>query len=46
MVEDRFAGDVAARYDDTLGEMGADDVVGRTVEFLAQLTSEAPPSST
>jgi SAM-dependent methyltransferase len=37
MIEDHFAGEVAARYDDTVGAMGAPDVVGPTVRVLAEL---------
>src|SRR5690349_3983263 len=37
MIEDHFAGEVAARYDDTLGPMGAPDTVGATVRLLAEL---------
>jgi SAM-dependent methyltransferase len=38
--EDRFAGEVAARYDDTLGAMGSPEVLGPTVDVLAGLTGE------
>lgn len=37
MLEDHFAGDVAARYDATLGAMGSPEVIERTVEVLAEL---------
>ena len=37
MLEDHFAGEVAARYDDTLGAMGSPEVVGPTVDLLAGL---------
>jgi SAM-dependent methyltransferase len=37
VAEDWFAGPVAERYDSTLGEWGDPAVVGRTVEFLAEL---------
>jgi SAM-dependent methyltransferase len=39
MAEDYFAGDVAERYDATIGEWGDPAVVGATVEFLARLAS-------
>ena len=37
MVEDHFAGEVAARYDDLLGARGSSEAVGRTVDVLADL---------
>ena len=37
MIEDHFAGEVAARYDDMLGAMDAPDAVGPTVRLLAEL---------
>ena len=40
MFEDRFAGEVAARYDDTLGAMGSTEVLGPTVDVLAGLVGE------
>ena len=36
MLNDRFAGEVAARYDLTLGAMGSPGVVGPTVDLLAE----------
>lgn len=39
MLEDHFAGEVAVRYDDTLGAMGLPEVLGPTVDFLAGLAS-------
>ena len=35
--EDHFAGDVAARYDEALGAMGSPEVLGPTVDLLADL---------
>jgi SAM-dependent methyltransferase len=35
--EDHFAGEVAARYDETLGVMGSPEVLGPTVDLLADL---------
>ena len=37
MLDDHFAGEVAARYDDTLGAMGSPEVLGPTVDLLAEL---------
>ena len=37
MLEDHFAGEVAARYDDTLGAMGSPEVLAPTVDFLVEL---------
>jgi SAM-dependent methyltransferase len=37
VLDDHFAGEVAARYDDTLGAMGSPEVLGPTVDVLAQL---------
>lgn len=37
MLENHFAGEVAARYDDTLGAMGSPEVLGPTVDLLAEL---------
>jgi SAM-dependent methyltransferase len=37
MLDDHFAGAVAARYDDTLGVMGSPEVLGPTVDLLAAL---------
>lgn len=37
MLEDHFAGEVAARYDHTLGAMGSPEVLGPTVDLLAEL---------
>lgn len=37
MLDDHFAGEVAARYDETLGVMGSPEVLGSTVELLAGL---------
>lgn len=37
MLNDHFAGDVAAGYDLTLGAMGSPGVLGPTVDFLAEL---------
>lgn len=40
MLEDHFAGEVAARYDATLGPRGAPEVVERTVDVLAELAGD------
>ena len=40
MSEDHFAGDVAARYDATLGAMGSPEVLGPTVDVLSELAGE------
>jgi SAM-dependent methyltransferase len=40
MPEDHFAGQVAARYDDTLGAMGSPAVLGPTVDLLAELAGD------
>lgn len=40
MLEDHFAGEVAARYDATLGAMGSSAVVGTTVDVLAELAGD------
>lgn len=37
VLDDHFAGEVAARYDDDLGSMAERDVVGPTVDLLADL---------
>lgn len=37
MPEDHFAGEVATRYDDTLGTMASPEVLGPTVDLLAGL---------
>lgn len=37
MLDDHFAGEVAARYDATLGAMGSPAVIERTVDVLAEL---------
>jgi hypothetical protein len=37
VLDDYFAGEVASRYDDTLGAMGSPEVLGPTVELLAGL---------
>jgi SAM-dependent methyltransferase len=37
VLQDHFAGEVAARYDDTLGEMASPEVLGPTVDLLAEL---------
>ena len=37
MLEDHFAGDVAAGYDDALGPMGSPEVVAPAVDLLAEL---------
>ncbi len=42
MLDDHFAGEVAARYDETLGVMGSPEVLGRTVDVLADLTGGGP----
>lgn len=39
MLEDHFAGEVAARYDDRLGAMGSPTVLGPTVDLLADLAA-------
>jgi SAM-dependent methyltransferase len=40
VTEDHFAGEVAARYDDSLGAMGSPEVLGPTVELLAGLAGD------
>lgn len=40
MPEDHFAGEVAARYDDALGPMGSPEVLGPTVDLLAELAGD------
>lgn len=40
MLEDHFAGDVAARYDATLGAMASPEVLGPTVEVLRELAGD------
>jgi SAM-dependent methyltransferase len=40
VLEDHFAGEVAARYDATLGHQGAPEVVERTVDLLAELARD------
>lgn len=40
MLEDHFAGEVAARYDDLLGPMGSPEVLGPTVDLLAELAGD------
>lgn len=40
MLEDHFGGEVAARYDYTLGRMGSPEVLGPTVDFLAGLVGD------
>jgi SAM-dependent methyltransferase len=42
MSEDYFAGEVAARYDEGLGERGDPDVIAATVDFLAGLAGGGP----
>jgi SAM-dependent methyltransferase len=37
VLDDHFAGDVAARYDDMLGPMGSAEVLGPTIDLLAEL---------
>ena len=37
MLDDHFAGEVAAGYDDTLGAMGSAEVLGPTVDLLTDL---------
>lgn len=37
MLDDHFAGEVAARYDETLGVMGSPEVLEPTVELLGEL---------
>lgn len=37
MLEDRFAGELAAHYDETLGAIGSPEVIGPTVDLLAAL---------
>lgn len=37
VLDDHFAGEVAARYDETTGDMGSPEVLGRTVDLLAEL---------
>ena len=41
MTVDRF-GEIAARYDETLGAMGTREVIGPTVEFLAERAGAGP----
>ena len=40
MPEDHFAGEVADRYDATLGSMGAPEVLGPTVDVLRELAGD------
>lgn len=40
VLEDHFAGDVAARYDQTLGPKGAAEELDRTVELLRELAGD------
>jgi len=40
VLEDHFAGEVAARYDDTLGMMASPEVLGPTVDLLAGLAGD------
>lgn len=40
MQDDDFAGEVASRYDETLGAMGSPEVLGPTVELLADLAGD------
>jgi 16S rRNA A1518/A1519 N6-dimethyltransferase RsmA/KsgA/DIM1 with predicted DNA glycosylase/AP lyase activity len=40
VLEDYFAGEVAARYDETLGAMGSPEVLGPTVDLLAGLAGD------
>lgn len=40
MLEDHFVGEVAARYDATLGAMGSPEVLGPTVDLLAELAGD------
>src|SRR5579864_7571459 len=42
MAEDYFGPDVAARYDEAVGEMFEPAVVEATVDFLAELAGEGP----
>ena len=42
MTTDHFAGAVAERYDDHLGEWGSPEVVGAAVDFLAHLAGDGP----
>ena len=44
MIEDHFAGEVAARYDDMVGAMDTPDTVGPTVVSWPNLLAPAPPS--
>jgi SAM-dependent methyltransferase len=39
VLKDHFAGEVAERYDDSLGERGSPEVVDATVDFLAGLAN-------
>jgi SAM-dependent methyltransferase len=41
-MHDWFAGRVAERYDATIGDRGRPEVVGATVEFLAELAGDGP----
>jgi SAM-dependent methyltransferase len=40
VLEDHFAGEVAARYDETLGAIASPDVLGPTVDLLAGLAGD------
>jgi SAM-dependent methyltransferase len=40
VVQDHFAGDVAAGYDSSLGQMGSPEVLGPTVDLLADLAGD------
>lgn len=40
MLKDHFAGEVAERYDDSLGAMGSPEVLVPTVDFLAELATD------
>lgn len=42
MLDDHFAGEVAARYDETLGVMGSPELLERTVDVLADLAGGGP----
>jgi SAM-dependent methyltransferase len=40
VTRNHFGGDVAARYDETLGSMGSPEVLGPTVDLLAELAGD------
>jgi len=40
VLDDHFAGEVAARYDETLGDMGSPEVLGPIVDLLTELAGD------